>query len=206
MELSKEMLDAAQDENVALLEMLLVENPVSDSALTAGRIRFERALNLIQATEPDQQAIDSVKIAYELYLGALDRRFDVMMAPTPNSVWFLDVYKTSYSDLTTSIKNFIVSSQRILDAQVLQLKDDANRAIMPGIIALSVAILIILMFFYFIDTYYLTPILRINRGLQNSLRSRIPFDVNMEGRDEVYQLRENIKALTEQLRSKKSES
>ena len=63
--------------------------------------------------------------------------------------WFVDIYKTSYSDLTSSIKNFMVSSQNMMDAKARRLEDNAYRATMPGFIALVIAIVIVLIFYYF---------------------------------------------------------
>ena len=99
----------------------------------------------------------------------------------------------------------MVSSQSVMDAKTAQLESNAYRAIMPGIIALAIAIIIIVMFSYFIDLYYVRPVLKITEGLHNYLNSKIPFKITMEGRDEVRKLKEYIEALIGLLKNKKSE-
>lgn len=75
----------------------------------------------------------------------------------------------------------MISSQSVMDAKTAQLESNAYRATMPGIIALAIAIIIIVMFSYLIDLYYVTPVLKITEGLRNYLNSKIPFKVTMEG-------------------------
>lgn len=58
----------------------------------------------------------------------------------------------------------MVSSQSVNVAKTAQLESNAYRAIMPGIIALAIAIIIIVMFSYFIDLYYVRPVLKITEG------------------------------------------
>ena len=56
-----------------------------------------------------------------------------------------------------------------------------------------------------IDRYYVTPVLKITEGLRNYLNSKIPFKVTMEGRDEVYKLKEYIETMIGLLKNKKNE-
>ena len=115
-----------------------------------------------------------------------------------NVDWFVDIYKTSYSDLTSSIKNFMVSSQNMMDAKARRLEDNAYRATMPGFIALVIAIVIVLIFYYFVNLYYITPVLKIDSALKAYLDSKMPFKVTIEGKDEVYRLKERIESLIDQ--------
>ena len=71
--------------------------------------------------------------------------------------------------------------------------------------ALLIAIVIVCIFYYFINLYYIDPVLRITGGLKAYLNSRIPFKVSVEGRDEVYRLKEYIESLIDQLKSRRNE-
>jgi methyl-accepting chemotaxis protein len=116
--------------------------------------------------------------------------------------WFTDVYRNSYYDLTLAVKNFMIETQRAVEGNATTLMNNVYRAIMPGIIALGIAIVIIVMFYALINIYILRPILRITRGLGNYLNSKIPFNVRMEGMDELSQLKEYIDELMLALRKK----
>ena len=99
----------------------------------------------------------------------------------------------------------MVSSQRIMDVKAQRLEDNAYRATMPGFIALLIGILIVVVFFYFINLYYISPVLKITDALKNYLNSKIPFKVNVEGRDEMFRLTESIEKLIDQQKSKRNE-
>ena len=73
------------------------------------------------------------------------------------------------------------------------------------IIALLIGILIVVVFFYFINLYYISPVLKITDALKNYLNSKIPFKVNVEGRDEMFRLKESIEKLIDQQKSKRNE-
>ena len=195
MELSKEMLDAVQDQNTALLQMLVAGDSRYDSLLFIGRARFDAAIGKAKVSIRDLRGLDSIYAANVQYTTVINTFLQ----------WFVDVYKSSYYNLTASIKNFMISSQSVMDAKTAQLESNAYRATMPGIIALAIAIIIIVMFSYLIDLYYVTPVLKITEGLRNYLNSKIPFKVTMEGRDEVYKLKEYIETMIGLLKNKKNE-
>ena len=191
MELSKTMLDAVQDQNTALLQIIVSgrSDRESDSLLHAGREKFEAAISDAKISIRDLQGFDSVyaaNISYNETVGAYLR--DSLRKE--NVDWFVDIYKTSYSDLTSSIKNFMVSSQNMMDAKARRLEDNAYRATMPGFIAL--------IFYYFVNLYYITPVLKIDSALKAYLDSKMPFKVTVEGKDEVYRLKERIESLIDQ--------
>lgn len=92
-----------------------------------------------------------------------------------------------------------------MDVKAQRLEDNAYRATMPGFIALLIGILIVVVFFYFINLYYISPVLKITDALKNYLNSKIPFKVNVEGRDEMFRLKESIEKLIDQQKSKRNE-
>ena len=198
------MLDAVQDQNTALLQMIVSGSRNSDSMLIVGRQKFDSSMREANVLIRDLQGFDSIYAANVAY----NRIVDAYLSDSlhKNSVgWYVNIYETSYADLTTSIKNFMVSSQRIMDVKAQRLEDNAYRATMPGFIALLIGILIVVVFFYFINLYYISPVLKITDALKNYLNSKIPFKVNVEGRDEMFRLKESIEKLIDQQKSKRNE-
>lgn len=204
MELSKSMLDAVQDQNTALLQAIVTGTSNSDSLLQIGRTRFDDALGRANVMIHDLPGLDSIYTAYMRYTIIVNQHINDK-GTQENITWFVDTYKTSYTELTSSIKNFMISTQNLMDSRTQQLENNAYRAIMPSIIALAIAIIIILIFFYFMDIYYIKPVLRITKGLHMYINSKVPFKVEMVGRDEVYKLKEYIETLITQLKNKKPE-
>ncbi len=203
MKYAKEMLDAVQDQNTALIQMVVFDEWDYDSLYMGARMDFDAALAEITVTIRDLSELDSIYTARERY----DRVVNAYLAGNrqQDADWFVSVYRTSYYDLTSSIKAYLVSSQSRLGAKARQLESNAYRAITPSIIAISVALLIIFMFLLLIDLYYVRPTLKINRGLQNYINSRVPFEVKMEGKDEIMKLKEGVETLINMYKNKKTE-
>lgn len=203
MMLSKDMLDGVQDQNTALLQMILSgRTAVSDSLWFAGRLRFEEALLESNTSVGEIRGFDSLYAASVRYNQLVNAHFeDGMREQDPQ--WFAETYKTVYYDLTSSIKNLMLSSQSMIDSESQKLERSAYRAIRPGIIALAIAIIIIIIFYYFINIFFIRPVLRMKDGLKGFLIAKIPFNVKFESNDEMDELRDYITELTGEVRKTK---
>lgn len=104
-------------------------------------------------------------------------------------------YRIAWYDLALDIKDFMIDSQNTVDRNTNRVQAGAYRAMMPGIITLVIAIVIIVIFCFLIDLYYIAPIIKVNRALENYLDQRVPYRVKLEGRDEVRELSERIETL-----------
>lgn len=202
-ELSKRMLDAVEHQNSALLQMIVLQQSEYDKDYINGGREFDDALKEAAGIEEIPTALDSIVVARDRYQSLVHNFFDEHY--DTDVEWFLSMYKTTYNSLTTAIKEYMTNSQYSLVSRATQLENNAYRAIMPGIISLVAAIVIVLMFMFLIELYYTRPILKIQRGLQDYLRHNIPFNVTVEGHDELYKLKENIEALILALKTKKAE-
>lgn len=202
-ELSKQMLDAVQDQNTALLQIIVLGDNSYDSLYQAGKGSFNKALSEATVTIRDLSELDSIYLAREAYNAVVNSQLE--SGYTNNIDWFVNVYKTHYSQLTSSIKNYMTSSQNSLAIKASQLENNAYRAITPSVITLLVLIMVVLMFMFLVDLYYIKPILRINKSLGDFMTLKIPFNVKMEGNDEVAKLRDKIESLILLYKNKKSE-
>ena len=204
LEISKIMLDAVQDQNRALLEIMVAGQTSYDSLLRAGRARFDGAVRQARSASRAVAALDTVIAASIRYNSLVDSRLAEGKS-SDNAEWFVQVYGTSYYELTAAVKTFMTASQHMMDAEARQVERNAYRAIMPGIIALVIAIVIILTFFYLLDVYYTQPVLKITQGLHNYIHAKVPFNGSFEGRDEIFNLKEYIETLIDQLKNRKTE-
>ena len=117
MELSKEMLDAVQDQNTALLQMLVAGDSRYDSLLFIGRARCDAAIGKAKVSIRDLRGLDSIYAANVQYTTGINTFFaDQSKKDRDDLQWFVDVYKSSYYNLTASSNNFMISSQSVMDA------------------------------------------------------------------------------------------
>ena len=197
MELAREMLDAAEEQNFALLQMFMGENLDYDTLFMEGKERFAIALD--NARAEGFTGLDSIAAAYQRYEESA--KYYVLHSIEGDTEWFIDEYGTNYHRLTDAVKAYMTSSQNSLAPQALVIEKNAYRAITPSIITIGVMLLVVLMFLYFIDLYYVQPVVKINRSLGDYLSFNTPFNVQMEGKDETFELKEKIEELIAQLKS-----
>ena len=98
----------------------------------------------------------------------------------------------------------MTSTQSSLAPRAEQMKKNAYRAVTPVLISLAVMIAIVLMLFYFMTIYCVSPIERMNKALGNYLTYHMPFTVKGDLKDEVLALKEKIDLLIKQLKQAKS--
>ena len=167
-ELAKEMLDAAHEQNISFLDSLAF-------ATTELRLVTDNYLAFGGAARADSPA-----------------------ALRPDSLggrWYSEEYQALYGRLTAAIKSYMTSTQSSLVPRAEQMKKNAYRAVTPVLISLVVMIAIVLMLFYFMSIYCVTPIERMNKGLGDWLSFRVPFAVKGDLKDEVLELKEKIESL-----------
>ncbi len=203
LELAREMLDAIQDQGLAMLQHNVEGNINFDSIYLVNNARFTDALNRATISVHDVHELAPIYDAYTAYDKMINQF--IGQGGRENMEWFRTVYKEAHFNLASAIKDYMISSQQRMNSKIAGLGETAYRAITPGILALSVGIIILLMFLYLIDTYFSRPVVAINRSLKGYLSTRIPFNVKMEGRDEVMELKEQIEDLIAAIKNKKSE-
>lgn len=199
MELSSTMLDAAQEQNFAVLETFLTGQTQYDTVFLAGRDSFAAALQI--AEEQQLQGLDSVRAAFDEFRNVSDMY--IVKGFISDTEWLLGPYKDAYRKLVREVKHYMIHSQNTLGPQAQALETNAYRAITPSLITTGVMILIVLMFLYFIDLYFVLPVIRLNKSLGDWLAFKVPFNVRMEGGDEPAQLKEKIEELISQIKNSK---
>lgn len=203
-ELAKEMLDAAHEQNVAVIHLSVFGDRAYDSLCRASMARLESTLLVAQNEALEKSFLDSLafattelRLVTDNYL-AFGAQADTVAVARPDSVgvkWYHDDYEALYNRLTSAIKNYMTSTQSSLAPRAEQMKKNAYRAVTPVLISLVVMIAIVLMLFYFMTIYCVNPILGMNKGLGDYLAFRIPFAVKGDLKDEMLALKEKIDTL-----------
>ena len=175
-ELAKEMLDAAYEQNVALIRLSVFGDNSYDSLCRSSMERLENTLLVAQSEALDKSFLDSLAFA-------------------TTELRLLTDYEVLYGRLTAAIKNYMTSTQSSLAPRAEQMKKNAYRAVTPVLISLVVMIAIVLMLYYFMSVYCVNPIIRMNKGLGDYLSFRVPFAVKADCKDEVLELKEKIETL-----------
>ena len=68
---------------------------------------------------------------------------------------------------------------------------------MPGVVAVMVGLVLVLLFNYFINFYFVNPLHRISGGIYDYLNRRKSYNVVVDTDEELHLLNENVKELVE---------
>jgi len=213
-ELAKEMLDAAHEQNIALIHLAVFGDRSYDSLCRAELERLANTLLIAQNEALEKSFLDSLAFAttelrlltdnYLAFGLAGSDSLNVAQVDSVGGRWYNDEYEALYGRLTSAIKNYMTSTQSSLAPRAEQMKKNAYRAVTPVLISLAVMIAIVLMLYYFMTIYCVNPILGMNKGLGDYLSFRIPFTVKGECKDEMLELKEKIDTLINQSKQSKS--
>lgn len=205
-ELAKDMLDAAQEQNVALIHISVFGDRSYDSLCRANMLRLENTLYVAQTEAVEKSFLDSLAFAttemrllIDNYLAFGVREASdlskVVLVDSVGDHWYNNEYEALYTRLTAAIKNYMTSTQSSLAPRTEQMKTSAYRAVTPVLISLVVVIAVVLMLFYFMTIYCVIPVIRMNKSLGDYISFRVPFSVKADCKDEVLGLKEKIETL-----------
>ena len=111
----------------------------------------------------------------------------------------------AYHNLITAIREYMLSSQVALGPQAMAIRQNAYRAITPSVVTIGAILIIVLMLWYFLDMYGVKTVTKVNRSLGDYLQYKLPYNVKLNGNDEIEQLSDRIEELinrTEELDKK----
>lgn len=200
--LSKGVLDILQEHNMKVLRHYRDEptliNTFSDAELVIMDSLYLQALQ----SYPKSKELESIALARKEYLTALDERADTLYADV--SEWYVSRYNVAYMHFNNSVKEFMISSQQYVVKQTDKLKANIYRTTMQSVVALSVSIVILFVFFLLMDVYFIRPITIMTKSLDRFLVNGASFNVKVEGANEPAMLRDLIAQLVQKLKEKNS--
>ncbi len=191
-ELSKQLLDAVQQQNTFLLLTITDSTGNYKSDMVATRDRFSSTLDEIKLASDNSprltKSITEIENAAEDYNSAVRN----MVAAQRSTNWFVEVYGTKYNDLTVAIKDYMIGYENDLIDSARSVEGNALRASMIGVIALIAAMLLVVLFYFLLRGFFIAPVLKIDHSLKRYIERGIPFSAKIESKDEIFSLYENI--------------
>lgn len=202
---AKDILDLIEEQDVLILQVIQNDSinyiPRNSVILTEILTLTER----LSSQFPDNNKLQMVLSQHHIYANEVEKAVSDS-SKLAQIQWYFSKYKPAYRSFAHSTKNFMVQTQENMVSQTTKIKNNAYRATMQGITALAVAVVIIIIFFFMIDTYFINPVTKITSALKNYLSYNTPFDVTVDGKDEVYTLKTYINQLINTNKSLKQQS
>lgn len=201
-EYATSMLNALQKQNRAVLNMIILNDSIPSDDLQIGRTELFSALLKAKNASPDNATIDTIENSIRKYNDTIEQHA-TDNSEAADKAWFTNIYVEDYYALDSAIKAYMTSPKSGVSMRIAELEENTYKTITPSVLTLLIAVAIMLMFFFFIDTYYTKPVRRMSKALDNSLKNRIPYQVKIDEKNEISQLNDNITELVNNFRKQK---
>jgi methyl-accepting chemotaxis protein len=164
-------------------------------------------------TQKERVMFDSLYAKYQLFKHqtiSLDSLFLSDSAKERNEIlirrsqWFNTLYRPVYESFAKATHNLEILIQNTVLSNSSELKSNFYRMVIPLIVAVAVGLFLIILFNYFINFYFIGPVLKIIKGIKEYSVNRQPYNVKIDTRDEINDLNREIKSLISHTKQKES--
>jgi len=196
-ESSKKMLQSLDAEEQGMLMLLMGRwdegRLIIDKADSSFNEAFIYARKNI-TEEGEAKVVDDLEKSYIEYK-KLWLKFIINSTNQDNKEWYLNVILKSQQEVNDNVYKLIEINEKSLYNTASEIKTRAQRAMMPSIIAIISAIIFIIILNYFINIYFISPLIRITKGIQRYNENKIPYNVVIESNDEIGELNQEVQKL-----------
>jgi CHASE3 domain sensor protein len=136
--------------------------------------------------------VDSITVAYNQFYSLALTFFE---SKTITLDKYLRELHPKYLETASHVKQLMTLNQSALYQTAAYLEGSAQRVVMPGLIVILTSIIFTLVFVYLVNHYFVSPIIRLTKGINDYVKYQKPFDVPLESKDELSSLKESIARL-----------
>lgn len=194
---AKAMIEALERQDSGVLLLMLGHWREGRTIIASADSLFESAFQVAanNITIPGEQSyIDSIQTKYQAFKKMWERPIvDTQKQGDLN--WYFKTVHKSFLDVKSSANKLMSLNDQFMFKTASNLQNKANRAIMPGIVAIISALVFTLLFNFFVNYYFVSPVVKITKSIKRFLYKKTPFDVPVETHDEIYDLAESISNL-----------
>ena len=150
------------------------------------------------SVDGERQILDSLNVCYSGYKQALNALMRIVKSDRKDL--FLRYYKDfhkNYDKVLSLLDELFLINKKAIENNSLLVNDNYYRMIMPAIIAILTCIILIFLLNYFIYIYFISPMLKIMRGVNAFTETRVPYNIEIDTGDEIATLNNEVKKLTE---------
>jgi hypothetical protein len=194
---AKKMIESLEREDSAILLLLLGKWDGGRSLLFSSDSLFNKNFDFAynNITIPGEQSqLDTIKNRYASYKNLWQRPI-VGTQKEGNIEWYFQIVHNSFLSVKSSLEDLIDLNDKAMYQMASNLEMRANRAIMPGIVAVLSALFFTLIFNFLVNYFVVGPIIKITERIKKFKENKIPFDVTIETRDELFYLSNEISDL-----------
>ena len=149
-------------------------------------------------TENEREYADSVLYAYTSYIWIMNDAPQVWHGDyAGRRNWYFNRLHPVYMQLRNYLQKLTLTSQQALADNSLTMTESFYRSIMPGVVAVIMGIILVFLFNYFINFYFVNPLLKISEGISSYITRKKSYTVVIDNDDELKEMNENVRELIE---------
>lgn len=139
---------------------------------------------------------DSVEYSYSAYMLISLQLQDVIASEfTDTQTWYFEGLQPRFNKLLADIDNLTEAIYKDLEHNSATFESTFYRGIIPGIVAVAVGFLLLLMLLFFITIYYVKPIYGMLDSIKMYRSYNTPYNYDFQGDDQLHELNENVREL-----------
>lgn len=144
---------------------------------------------------------DSVLYSYSAYmLTSLELEQVIQSDFIDSRTWYFERLQPSFKRLSGSIDNLSQAMYDDLQQNSADFDRGFYRSIVPGFVAVAVGVILVLLLMFYLTVYYVNPIRKMLKGLEEYRAIGRRYNYSFEGDDELAALNEGLMELTEENR------
>lgn len=202
---AKQMIEALEREDSGVLLLLLGKWKEGRSTVVDAHKNFGNAFDIAgnNLTIPGEKGyIDKINAKYKEYRDNWDRPI-VGTEYEGNLNWYFEKVHRDFTQVKTAVEDLMTINANTMYETASILKNRAHQAIMPGIVAVSAALVFVVIFNFFVNLYIVNPIISMIKSIENFLQTGEPTKLSIDTRDELHDLAASIANLTTMIRTSK---
>ena len=188
--------EAAEEYNLAILAAI-GDGSVTELPDFDAQAFMQKCDSLSAAFTGTSKLADSVKYAYSAYmLTSMELGFVIKADFINTRDWYFNRLQPRFGRLRGDIDNLSLAIYDDLRSNSENMDSSLYRSIIPGIVAVGVGLLLVVMLLLFMLSYYVKPTYRMAAGL-NAYRSYSKkYNVTFDGDDQLREINDGIAELT----------
>jgi methyl-accepting chemotaxis protein len=208
-ETSGRMLNEAKEQTWKILDIMHENSQGENAKIPLNDALYTECLELILQNiifADETKMLDTLRTQYQLFKYQTLQLDSLFCSDNSNerNEWFNTRYRPVYESFAKAANNLGIFNQNTISKNSDELEANFYRMVIPLIVAVAVGLLLIILFNYFINYYFISPILKISNGLKEYSVNKQPYNVKIDTQDEINELNREIKSLISHTKQKES--
>lgn len=192
---ARDMSNSLEKQKKAFIMAIGGENEKALSLYNASKTDFEENLRKASnnLTIPGEvNHVDSIAILFSTYTPTAEAF--IKNSDSNINTYLIDI-QPKVGLIQDKITDLLTINQQNFVQTASLLEKSPYRTILPGLLVVITSIVFSIIFYYMILYYMVKPIIRVTKGINDFVKYKKPFEVSIETKDELNDLKESVKNL-----------